>query len=369
MSNLSPHFAGLHFVGDWLPLFVPRVEGGEAGAARIGNLECAIAGNRAEALKAYCVALKADSLNMVRDGGFAALSVANNHTYDAGSIAFNELVQRIRGSSCVQLYGLRGNPAASFQIGSSRCAVIGCLERCRSRGPRLVREEDVLSIVREIRRDYDRVIVTPHWGKEGEYAFHPSPAQRRLARRWVDAGVDGVFGHHSHTVQGSEVVKARPVYYSLGNFCFDHAEGRQYPLTSVSLAVSWRPGLGAEADHWSQQILLRQADSVRCLTGEAEHTIKRWQERITVDMGQGLGARAYLSWARNVGAIYMQKSRQSWRLRFTQGPLLRVFPLWLAWNVLPCTLLLRLGEMIASKRVWIEATQTQERLASLRVAR
>ena len=130
-------------------------------------------------------------------------------------------------------------PYAEITLSSKRIAIIGCLEPCRSRGSRLFREENVAGLIRKIRGDFDFIFVTPHWGKEGEYAFHPSPWQRRLAQDWIAKGADGIFGHHSHTIHGYEEIQGKPVFYSLGNFLFKHEEGSKYPLTTLGLAVTY----------------------------------------------------------------------------------------------------------------------------------
>jgi poly-gamma-glutamate synthesis protein (capsule biosynthesis protein) len=40
-------------------------------------------------------------------------------------------------------------------------------------------------------------------------------------RFMIDAGADAVVGHHTHIISGYEVYKNKPIFYSLGNFCFD----------------------------------------------------------------------------------------------------------------------------------------------------
>ena len=36
----------------------------------------------------------------------------------------------------------------------------------------------------------------------------------------MDSGADLILGHHSHTPQGIEIYRDRPIIYSLGNFLF-----------------------------------------------------------------------------------------------------------------------------------------------------
>jgi hypothetical protein len=61
-------------------------------------------------------------------------------------------------------------------------------------------------------------ILSLHWGHE--YALEPSIAQRKSAKRMLDAGFSAVVGHHPHIPQGIEIYKNKPIIYSLGNFIF-----------------------------------------------------------------------------------------------------------------------------------------------------
>jgi poly-gamma-glutamate capsule biosynthesis protein CapA/YwtB (metallophosphatase superfamily) len=81
-------------------------------------------------------------------------------------------------------------------------------------------DEDVVTDIRTARaQGADVVIPFMHWGWEYEAA--PSPRQRELARRMLDAGADAVVGSHPHVTQTPEYYRGRPVVYSLGNFVFD----------------------------------------------------------------------------------------------------------------------------------------------------
>jgi poly-gamma-glutamate capsule biosynthesis protein CapA/YwtB (metallophosphatase superfamily) len=63
------------------------------------------------------------------------------------------------------------------------------------------------------------VVVIIHGGHEN-YPL-PSPRTKALFRFMIDAGADAVVGHHTHIISGYEVYKNKPIFYSLGNFCFD----------------------------------------------------------------------------------------------------------------------------------------------------
>lgn len=67
----------------------------------------------------------------------------------------------------------------------------------------------------------DVVIVSAHWGKEGQYEI--SDFQKKYAQFFADLGVDLVIGNHSHLIQPIEWIEGHDqhrtlVIYSLGNF-------------------------------------------------------------------------------------------------------------------------------------------------------
>ena len=66
----------------------------------------------------------------------------------------------------------------------------------------------------------DFVVVMLHGGHE-HYPF-PSPRMKEMFRFMVDAGADAVIGHHTHIISGFEIYKGKPIFYGLGNFCFDY---------------------------------------------------------------------------------------------------------------------------------------------------
>ena len=78
---------------------------------------------------------------------------------------------------------------------------------------------NVFNKISEIRKNVDFIIVSVHGGHE-HYNL-PSPRMKKWYRFFVDAGADAVVGHHTHVISGFEVYKQAPIFYSLGNFCFD----------------------------------------------------------------------------------------------------------------------------------------------------
>lgn len=74
--------------------------------------------------------------------------------------------------------------------------------------------------IKEYKRNkpHHKVIVIAHWGVD----FKPVHiAQRRIARRLVEAGADLIIGHGPHCIQPIEYINEVPIIYSIGNGVFN----------------------------------------------------------------------------------------------------------------------------------------------------
>ncbi|CAI5958801.1 unnamed protein product [Closterium sp. NIES-65] len=70
-------------------------------------------------------------------------------------------------------------------------------------------------------------VVCMHWGPN--YAWHPSPAIRRLAHALIDrCGANLVIGTSAHHIQGVEFHHGAPILYSCGDFIDDYAVDEEY---------------------------------------------------------------------------------------------------------------------------------------------
>lgn len=323
----------LSFVGDWSP---SEPLNGTGSGLRIGNLECAFAHGEIASGKAYTSVLPIECINNVGSGRFAALSLANNHVYDAGDGAFSDMRQRLaRMCPGVQFFGTVDKPYAALEDCGRRIAVIGSLEPCRSRGKNIFKEENVEALVKEICGRFDAVYVYPHWGKEGEYTRWPSPRQRKLARRWIDVGADGVFGSHSHVFQGRECYKGKPIYYSLGNFFFSHPESKLYEGTHDGLMVEIDDGRAIERFHHLEE--------------DGGITVNQDFSGIMEGISRPLEKWSAWKWAKAVGPFNLKKNTASWHIRLKKN-FIKTLPKFLVWQVLPKTLLFRAASIMQRGR-------------------
>lgn len=131
--------------------------------------------------------------------------------------------------------------------------------QCRPAGPdsagiNPLRPEQLLAAI-EFQRLHNPdavLVVMPHWNYELE--LYPQPAHRQLAMAAIDAGADGVIGHHPHRVGGIEIYKGKPIAYSLGNWWMPQGVyfGGKLSFgdeTLLQLALEWSPGT-AVVCHW-----------------------------------------------------------------------------------------------------------------------
>ncbi|MBS2536651.1 CapA family protein [Catenulispora sp. NF23] len=92
------------------------------------------------------------------------------------------------------------------------------------RPPRVLTEpypHELAAMVRDVealRTGCDVLVLSCHWGVAGDEVCD---YQRTIGRAAIDAGADLVMGHGPHSVQGIELHRGRPIFYSLGNFVFD----------------------------------------------------------------------------------------------------------------------------------------------------
>ncbi len=78
----------------------------------------------------------------------------------------------------------------------------------------------------EAKRASDYVVIHLHQETPGHY---PAAHIQKLARALVDAGADVIVGDGPHLLQGVEIYKGRPIFYSLGNFFYQSETIKTFP--------------------------------------------------------------------------------------------------------------------------------------------
>jgi hypothetical protein len=83
--------------------------------------------------------------------------------------------------------------------------------------------DDLAALLDDVRRAKERadvLTVSMHWGLNGVTGTIPA-YEIDVAHAAIDAGADVIHGSGPHRLKGIEVYQGRPIFYSLGNFCFD----------------------------------------------------------------------------------------------------------------------------------------------------
>lgn len=199
-----------------------------------GNLECPLSERGAPAQKTYAFRAYPFAAEALAASGINVLSLANNHILDYGAAALEDTLALLEKNDIAYAGAGRSEEQARkgafFEINGIKTALlafsdifIGTYPAWQA-GPEKAgalyycRRENFVADIEEARRRADLVIVSLHFGDE--YTHRVNEEQREIGRLAVDSGADLILGHHSHTPQGIEIYRGKPIVYSLGNFLF-----------------------------------------------------------------------------------------------------------------------------------------------------
>lgn len=191
----------------------PVVKGGEKPISKVGpNLQCSERG-----------------LEAVKYAGFNCVSLANNHFYDYGDEGVANTLEVCKKNAIDFVGGGNDLNEASKtlykQIEGQTLAIINCCEHEFSIATKTTAGSNPINsiqqyyAIKEAREKADYVMLIVHGGHE--HFQLPSPRMVETYRFFIDAGADVVVNHHQHCYSGYELYRGKPIFYGLGNFCFD----------------------------------------------------------------------------------------------------------------------------------------------------
>ena len=227
----------------------------EAADLAVGNLETPFTARGVPAEnKQYVFKAPPEYAAALRDAGFDALSLANNHILDQGLEGLEDTIVLLKEAG-LSFMGAGQNEKEAFApamlerngitvalIGLSR-VVPEVSKKAGPKSPGVAEAYDTtraIAAIREADEKADVVVVYMHWGLERK--DHPEPYQREMGRAFIDAGADLVVGCHPHVLQGFEPYKDRWIAYSLGNFVFTTAGYSKTQETGVLMAECKKGG-------------------------------------------------------------------------------------------------------------------------------
>ena len=179
------------------------------------------------------------------NAGISMVNLANNHIFDAGEIGFLQTIDHLKNAKILYTGAgetfQKARAGAFVEIKQTSFIFLGYTQFCNSNFASIAADYpgilplDVELIVDDIKTAKNRVdvvFVTLHWGIENQTKAHPRA--REIAHSLIDAGADGIIGHHPHVPQEIEIYKNKPIIYSLGNFI--HGHYREYLWSDNCLA-------------------------------------------------------------------------------------------------------------------------------------
>lgn len=175
-----------------------------------------------------------EAAEAVRYAGFTGVTMANNHILDYGPEGLRKSIECCKCQG-LDVVGVGKNLSEAEKIlylekEGKKLAIINCCEHEFSIASDTTAGANPLNpihqyyAIQEAKKQADYVLVIVHGGHE--HFQLPSPRMQETYRFFVDAGADAVVNHHQHCYSGYEMYREKPIFYGLGNFCFDEDGGR-----------------------------------------------------------------------------------------------------------------------------------------------
>lgn len=209
------------------------------------NLEGAVTngGQHYSPSYAYDFAFHPDWISQLKEYKFNFFNLANNHLTDQGQKGVTETQENL-DKLLLNYVG-----CSDGQVGSCSSRILDVAgKRIGFLGMSMVYShfdmESIRTTVSELIDETDLIIANVHWGVEYTHQFNG--IQQNIAHNLIDAGVDVIIGHHPHVVQGMEVYKDKPIFYSLGNFIFDQYFSNE---TQEGLAIGLATDLNSDNNY------------------------------------------------------------------------------------------------------------------------
>lgn len=175
-----------------------------------------------------------NSTIFIKKCGFNTVTLANNHLRDYGDDSVIHTMEKLEEAH-IEYVGAGWNLTDANRIlykkiGDKTVAVINACEEEYSIATETTPGSNPLRPIRqyyqilEAKNLADFILVITHGGIE--HFQYPTNEMINKYRFFIDAGASAVVNHHQHCFSGYEIYKGKPIFYGLGNFCFDHPHKR-----------------------------------------------------------------------------------------------------------------------------------------------
>jgi len=194
------------------------------------NLECPVSTRGTIEPQSFNFRCDPAALPAAHEAGVDVANLANNHSFDYGREALLDSIGQLRDAGIAPVGTGADRDAAHvpavLERGGWRIAVLGFSDVLVDPGwaatpdsPGVAAGDDTERMVDAVRAAdavADLVFVTIHWGMELDTEPRADDVER--AEAMIDAGADGIFGHHQHRLGPLGTYRDRPIAWGLGNF-------------------------------------------------------------------------------------------------------------------------------------------------------
>ncbi len=237
------------------------------------NLETVLADKPSDALpnKKY---LNADNpqrtINILKQLGVKAVSLANNHSMDYGTETFQLTINHLKkaglavigaGSNLDEakkplIIKLKGeNTTKNIYIYASLLASrryhnYGFFAGDDDSGVNDFELESITAEIKKVRSEDPQamIIIFPHW--QGLDYKTVTPKVEAMSRKLALAGADYIIGHGTHNAGHIEKLKSGTIFYSIGNFVFN-SPGRYRKMKALPYSLIVRLELEEQPQLWA----------------------------------------------------------------------------------------------------------------------
>jgi poly-gamma-glutamate capsule biosynthesis protein CapA/YwtB (metallophosphatase superfamily) len=213
------------------------------------NLECCISDQGArwpDPRKRFFFRAPPAGVDALVNLGVDCVSLANNHALDFGPEALLDTLARLEAAGI--RYAGAGRDLAEarapvvLEAGGIRLGIVAVSDHpedfAAAPGRPGIAFADLSAgvpgwltgLVRDLAKEVDVVLATPHWGPNMKSA--PVPHVRTAAKTLIEAGASLIAGHSAHVVHGV----SGSVLYDLGDFLDDYAAD---PVLRNDLGLLW----------------------------------------------------------------------------------------------------------------------------------
>ena len=186
--------------------------------------------------KYYTFRAKPERLAIYNDMGVDLVTLANNHVYDFGPLAFSDMLDSLEAAKIPYVGAGRNlneakRPYYLTLPSGYRVAFVNATRAEKwgidtpgatttTSGVLLCYDTtEFINTIKEAKANSDYVIAIIHWGTESSHRLEQ--VQIATAQDYLNAGADIIVGGHAHTLQGIDYNNGKPIVYNLGDFIFN----------------------------------------------------------------------------------------------------------------------------------------------------